>query len=37
VNPPYQIAERMRVWLPELHALLDESRAGGCRSIALGA
>jgi 23S rRNA (adenine2030-N6)-methyltransferase len=37
VNPPYQIAERMSLWLPELHALLDESRAGGCRSVSLAA
>lgn len=28
VNPPYRIAERMQLWLPELHALLD-SGAGG--------
>ncbi|HTT03542.1 MAG TPA: 23S rRNA (adenine(2030)-N(6))-methyltransferase RlmJ [Steroidobacteraceae bacterium] len=29
VNPPYQLAERMRAWLPELHALLDGARSGG--------
>jgi 23S rRNA (adenine2030-N6)-methyltransferase len=29
VNPPYQLAERMNVWLPELHAHLDTARAGG--------
>jgi 23S rRNA (adenine2030-N6)-methyltransferase len=29
VNPPYQVDERMRVWLPELHAALDSARAGG--------
>ena len=29
VNPPYQIDERMKVWLPELHAALDSARAGG--------
>jgi 23S rRNA (adenine2030-N6)-methyltransferase len=29
VNPPYQIEERMKVWLPELHAALDTARAGG--------
>ncbi|MGH8261117.1 MAG: 23S rRNA (adenine(2030)-N(6))-methyltransferase RlmJ [Steroidobacteraceae bacterium] len=28
VNPPYGIAERMRVWLPALLALLDPTRAG---------
>jgi 23S rRNA (adenine2030-N6)-methyltransferase len=31
VNPPYGLAERMRAWLPELHALLDPAGAGGCR------
>jgi 23S rRNA (adenine2030-N6)-methyltransferase len=34
-NPPYQIEERMRAWLPELHAALDESRQGGWRVEAL--
>ena len=29
VNPPYQIVERMQVWLPELHAALDSARTGG--------
>lgn len=29
VNPPYQIDERMKVWLPELHAALDSAGAGG--------
>jgi 23S rRNA (adenine2030-N6)-methyltransferase len=29
VNPPYLLAERMRVWLPELQAQLDAGRAGG--------
>ena len=29
VNAPYQIAERMRVWMPALWEILDESRAGG--------
>jgi 23S rRNA (adenine2030-N6)-methyltransferase len=31
VNPPYQIAERMQVWLPELAALLDTEGHGGAR------
>jgi 23S rRNA (adenine2030-N6)-methyltransferase len=31
VNPPYGFAERARVWLPALHALLDSSGTGGCR------
>ncbi len=29
VNPPYLLAERMRVWLPELQAQLDARQAGG--------
>jgi len=29
VNPPYQIDERMKVWMPELHAALDIARTGG--------
>jgi 23S rRNA (adenine2030-N6)-methyltransferase len=29
VNPPYLLAERMRVWLPELQAQLDTAHAGG--------
>jgi 23S rRNA (adenine2030-N6)-methyltransferase len=29
VNPPYQIDERMRVWMPELHAALDTANTGG--------
>ncbi|MGH8218349.1 MAG: 23S rRNA (adenine(2030)-N(6))-methyltransferase RlmJ [Steroidobacteraceae bacterium] len=33
INPPYGVAERMRVWLPELHALLDPAGAGGCRLV----
>ena len=33
VNPPYGLAERMREWLPELHALLDPAGAGGCRLV----
>lgn len=28
-NPPHLLEERMRVWLPELHALLDPGGAGG--------
>jgi 23S rRNA (adenine2030-N6)-methyltransferase len=31
VNPPYQLAERMAVWLPELQAHLDVGHAGGTR------
>lgn len=29
VNPPYQLAERMEVWLPELHRCLDSGHGGG--------
>jgi 23S rRNA (adenine2030-N6)-methyltransferase len=29
LNPPYQIAERMREWLPVLRGMLDAERAGG--------
>lgn len=29
VNPPYQLAERMAVWLPELRAQLDTGHPGG--------
>ena len=29
LNPPYQVAERMEVWLPQLHARLDLGHGGG--------
>ena len=29
VNPPYQIDERMKAWMPELQAALDSAKAGG--------
>jgi 23S rRNA (adenine2030-N6)-methyltransferase len=29
VNPPYQLGERMRAWLPELQAQLDTGNPGG--------
>jgi 23S rRNA (adenine2030-N6)-methyltransferase len=29
LNPPYQVAERMAIWLPELHAALDLGHGGG--------
>ncbi len=35
VNAPYQIEDRMRAWLPELHALLDEGRQGSWRVLPL--
>jgi 23S rRNA (adenine2030-N6)-methyltransferase len=36
VNPPYLLAERMRVWLPELQARLDAGNTGGTSIRALG-
>ena len=35
VNPPYQLAERMQTWLPELQARLDVGQAGGTRVMQL--
>jgi 23S rRNA (adenine2030-N6)-methyltransferase len=35
INPPYLIADRMRVWLPELHARLDTAGTGGSRVSSL--
>jgi 23S rRNA (adenine2030-N6)-methyltransferase len=29
VNPPFQLSERMRIWLPELQARLDVGHPGG--------
>lgn len=29
LNPPYQIAERMEIWLPQLHGCLDLGQGGG--------
>ncbi len=29
LNPPYQVAERMREWLPVLRTMLDADRTGG--------
>ncbi|HEY6517122.1 MAG TPA: 23S rRNA (adenine(2030)-N(6))-methyltransferase RlmJ [Steroidobacteraceae bacterium] len=29
LNPPYQLAERITVWLPQLHASLDQGHGGG--------
>lgn len=37
VNPPYLLAERMRVWLPALQARLDAGNAGGTSIRTLGA
>lgn len=36
VNPPYQLAERMEVWLPELQSHLDVGHAGGTSVRTLG-
>lgn len=35
VNPPYQLEERTKIWLPELQARLDVGHAGGTRIIRL--
>jgi len=35
VNPPYQIDERMKVWMPELRNALDSAKVGGT-SVELG-
>jgi 23S rRNA (adenine2030-N6)-methyltransferase len=35
VNPPYQIDERMKVWMPELLNALDSARVGGT-SVEIG-
>lgn len=29
LNPPYQLAERMEIWLPQLHTCLDLGHGGG--------
>jgi 23S rRNA (adenine2030-N6)-methyltransferase len=29
LNPPYQLAERMHIWLPQLHRCLDSGHGGG--------
>lgn len=29
LNPPYQLAERMAIWLPQLHTCLDLGHGGG--------
>ena len=36
LNPPYQVAERMQSWLPELHARLDLGHGGGASVRRLG-
>ena len=30
VHPPYQLAQRMRIWLPQLVGMLDAAGTGGC-------
>ncbi|HEY1900030.1 MAG TPA: 23S rRNA (adenine(2030)-N(6))-methyltransferase RlmJ [Steroidobacteraceae bacterium] len=30
IHPPYQLAQRMRVWLPQLIGMLDAASTGGC-------
>ncbi|MGH8298748.1 MAG: 23S rRNA (adenine(2030)-N(6))-methyltransferase RlmJ [Steroidobacteraceae bacterium] len=36
LNPPYQLAERMEVWLPQLRAWLDLGHGGGASVRSLG-
>ena len=35
-NPPFRLEERMRLWLPELHACLDVGHGGGTSVRRLG-
>jgi 23S rRNA (adenine2030-N6)-methyltransferase len=30
IHPPYQLAQRMRIWLPQLVGMLDVAGSGGC-------
>jgi 23S rRNA (adenine2030-N6)-methyltransferase len=30
IHPPYQLAQRMRLWLPQLVGMLDAAATGGC-------
>ena len=30
IHPPYQLAQRMQVWLPQLVGMLDADGSGGC-------
>ncbi len=30
IHPPYRLAQRMRIWLPQLSAMLDAAGTGGC-------
>ena len=30
IHPPYRLAERMRIWLPQLVGMLDATGTGGC-------
>ena len=30
IHPPYQLAQRMRIWLPQLLGMLDATGPGGC-------
>jgi 23S rRNA (adenine2030-N6)-methyltransferase len=36
VNPPYLTADRMGIWLPQLHASLDTGHQGGARVRTIG-
>ncbi len=30
IHPPYQLAQRMQIWLPQLIGMLDTAGTGGC-------
>jgi 23S rRNA (adenine2030-N6)-methyltransferase len=30
IHPPYQLAQRMQIWLPQLVGMLDAAASGGC-------
>jgi len=30
IHPPFQLAQRMRIWLPQLVGILDAAASGGC-------
>jgi len=30
IHPPYQLAQRMQIWLPQLIGMLDAAGTGGC-------
>jgi 23S rRNA (adenine2030-N6)-methyltransferase len=36
IHPPFQLAARMQIWLPQLCGMLDAAGTGGCRVEATG-